>query len=143
MQSPLRVHQVPPSPLRSPILQRHLIDNVDIAYPSQFLRARPPIKQNLIAQDGHFRAAVDVFDFNINEVQVKLQGHTINVSASHEEKDDAHGKIMRNFSKKYVLPMNMDMDKVESKISKGVLYLKVPPKDQDRLESRIINIKIE
>lgn len=133
----------PLSPFKSPILRRHLLDDVDIHYPSQFLSHRPIYKQSLIAEDKHFRAAIDVHDFNENEIFVKTVGHTILVTCAHKEKEDEHGRITRSFAKKYVLPLDMDIDAIESFVSKaGVLYLKVPPKQVSDAITRIVNVKV-
>lgn len=132
----------PLSPFKSPILRRHLMDDVNIHYPSQFLSNRPAYKQNLIGDDGHFRAAIDVHDYDEKEVSVKTVGHTILVSCAHEEKEDEHGGITRSFTKKYVLPFDMDIDAIESHISKdiGVLYIKVPPKQREQIV-RVVSIQ--
>lgn len=137
-------HANPFSPLKSPVLSHHLLENIDIHYPSQFISHRPIYKQSLIAEDGHFRAAIDVHDFNENEVSVKTTGHTILVSCAHEYKEDDHGGITRSFSRKFVLPLDLDIDAIESFISKtaGVLYIKVPPKTSE-IQTRVVNIKIE
>lgn len=138
----IRRKSVPISPLRSPTLQRHLRDDIDIHYPDQFLgHHSKSYKQLLIGKDGYFRAAIDVKDFEPKEVQVKTVGHTIFVSASHDEKEDEYGHIERRFSRKYVLPLDMDIQNIESWISKGVLYIKVPPTISVN-EHRIIDIKL-
>lgn len=131
------------SPLRSPVMQRHLMEDINIHYPAQFLSQRPIYKQNLIGDDG-FRAAIDVHDFEANEVSVKVVAHTIIVTCAHEEKDDGHGGITRSFTKKYVLPLDLDIDKIETNISKaGILYVKVPPKATLESQIRVVDIKIQ
>lgn len=146
MSSPFRKHERSLSPLKSPTMRRHLLmsDDVDIHYPEQFLPERRHIyKQSLIGDDGHFRAALDVHDFDISEITVKAIGHTIIVTCAHEEKEDEHGAIIRNFTKKFILPLDLDIDAIETKISKGVLYIKVPPKSPSDPQVRTINIKLE
>lgn len=137
-------HSRPLSSLKSPILSHHLMENVDIHYPSQFISHRTIYKQSLIADDGNFRAAIDVHDFDENEVRITTTGHTILISCAHDFKEDEHGGITRSFSKKYVLPLDLDIDALESSISKstGVLYIKVPPKELE-METRVVNIKID
>lgn len=133
----------PLSPLKSPIMRRHLMEDIDIHYPSQFLTQRPIYKQNLIGDDG-FRAAIDVHDFENDEVSVKTVGHTIIVKCAHDEKDDGHGGITRSFTKKYVLPLDLDIDKIDSYISSaGILYLKVPPKATLESQIRVVDVKVQ
>lgn len=131
------------SPLRSPTLQRHLRDDIDIHYPEQFLTNHRPknFKQLLIGKDGFFRTAVDIHDFKKEEVEVKTIGHTIMITAAHGEKEDEFGHIERRFSRKYVLPLDLDIEKISSWISRGILYIKVPP-TMNPVEHRIIDIKL-
>lgn len=139
----------PMSPLRSPVLRRHLSkEEIDIHYPEQFLHNFPPkiYKQSLIGDDGHFRAALDVHDFGINEISVKTIGHTILVTCSHDEKEDEHGHILRSFTKKYILPLDLEIAAIKTSISKGVLYIKVPPKTPEQPaqpQVRHVDIQIE
>jgi HSP20 family molecular chaperone IbpA len=144
MQSPTRNFDRPMSPLRSPLLRRRLSDDdIDIHFPPQFLPKRPIYKQSLIGEDGHFRTALDVHDFEISEISVKTVGHTILVTCSHAEKEDTFGHISRSFTKKYVLPLDLEMAAIKTFISKGVLYIKVPPKTPEQPQVRHVDIKIE
>lgn len=164
MSTPTRNIERPMSPLRSPILRRRLSDDdIDIHYPAQFLPKRPIYKQSLIGEDGHFRTALDVHDFEISEISVKTVGHTILgklhqalklwtdyfsehhfiVTCQHAEKEDPHGTVERNFTKKYILPLDLDMPAIRTKISKGVLYIKVPPKAPEQPQVRHVEIKME
>ncbi|KAG5672805.1 hypothetical protein PVAND_002897 [Polypedilum vanderplanki] len=128
------------SPLKSPILQRHLRENIDINYPEQFITRKPTAKRLLIEKDGSFRCAVDVQDFTREEVSVSTIGHTLLIKAAHEEKDDGYGEISRSFSKKYILPYDIDVEKTTAWISKDILYVKIPQKT-DANQERKIEIK--
>lgn len=131
------------SPLKSPVLQRHLRENIDITYPEHFLHRKNSLtKQHLIGKDGYFRAAIDVTDFKADEVKVTAVGHTISVTGQHEEKEDSYGTVARNFNKKFVLPLDLDTEKISAWVSKDILYLKVPPKLEPTIE-RIVNIKLD
>lgn len=134
------IHQRSLSPLKSPMLQHHLSDNFDISCP--WKTNAKSFKKLLIGKDGVFRASVDCHDFTASEVQVTTAGHTIKISASHDEKEDEFSTIQRKFSKKFILPMDLDMLKITSWFSNGVLYLKVPPVEKQSIE-RIVSIKLE
>jgi HSP20 family molecular chaperone IbpA len=124
----------------SHIFYHSLSENINISYPEQ---RRTPVKEQLVGKDQIFRTAVDIHDFKREEVTVKTAGHTISISAAHEEKDDEHGSITRSFNKKFVLPFDLDMEKISAWISKGILYVKVPPKSGYELAERIVNIRLE
>ncbi|XP_023016427.1 alpha-crystallin A chain [Leptinotarsa decemlineata] len=75
-----------------------------------------------------FYANFDVQHFKPNEISVKVTGdRTVTVEGKHEEKQDEHGHIYRHFVRKYVVPENCDMERLESKLSTdGVLTVSVP-----------------
>ena len=134
----------PQSPFKSPSLRRHFAPmHANISYPTDmFSPKHHSIKQMTIGSDGYFRATVDVHDYKPEEITVKTVGHTIIVELSHSDKEDEFGFIARKFSKKFVLPPNMNMQEISTWTLKGSLYLKVPSNDSDKPE-RIVEIKHE
>ena len=51
-----------------------------------------------------FRVNLDVAHFKPEEIQVKTIDNKIVIHAKHEEKEDEHGFIMREFQRSYLLP---------------------------------------
>lgn len=131
----------PMSPLKSPQLRRHFAPiQANISYPSDVFGMKHSFKQMKIGDDGYFRASVDVHDYKPEEISLKTVGHTVIVELSHGDKQDEFGTISRNFTKKFVLPLTMDMEKISSWTSQDVLYVKVPPKESEASE-RVVEIK--
>ncbi|KAJ8981221.1 hypothetical protein NQ317_004163 [Molorchus minor] len=65
-----------------------------------------------------FQAHLDVQQFKPEEITVKVTGdNTVTIEGKHEEKQDEHGQIYRHFIRKYTVPKNCDVSRVESKIS--------------------------
>ncbi|KAG5893693.1 hypothetical protein JTB14_017802 [Gonioctena quinquepunctata] len=89
-----------------------------------------------------FQANLDVQQFKPEEISVKLTGeNTITIEGKHEEKEDEHGQIYRHFVRRYVLPKNYDMSKLESKLSSdGVLSISAPAIDTNQIEHKNIPI---
>ena len=55
------------------------------------------------------------------------------VEGNHEEKQDEHGWITRKFTRRYLIPEQCDLDKVDSKLSSdGVLTIVVARKEQPK-----------
>lgn len=75
-----------------------------------------------------FQVNLDVQHFAPEEITVKVTGkNTISVEGKHEEKQDEHGYISRQFLRKYVLPENHDVEQIQSKLSSdGVLTITAP-----------------
>lgn len=89
-----------------------------------------------------FQANLDVSQFKPEEITVKVTGeNTITVEGKHEEKQDEHGQIYRHFVRRYHLPKNSDMGKIESKLSSdGVLSIIAPRRDTGEIEHKNVPI---
>jgi len=82
---------------------------------------------NVVNDKDKFQVNLDVQQFKPEEISVKTVDNTVVVEGKHEEKQDEHGYISRQFSRRYVLPAGVDKDKVECKLSSdGVLSVSVP-----------------
>lgn len=72
---------------------------------------------------------VDVQHFSPDEITVKIADGYIIVEGKHEEKQDEHGFVSRQFSRKFKLPEGGNPDSVESRLSSdGVLTVVAPTK---------------
>lgn len=81
----------------------------------------------ITGKDG-FQLCMDVKDFAPNEISVKTVDDTIVVEGKHEERQDQHGYISRQFTRRYTLPDGYDAKDVVSQLSSdGVLTVKAPP----------------
>ena len=91
-----------------------------------------------------FEVALDCSHFKPDEINVKLNGNQLTVDAKHEERSDEHGFISRSFSRRYVLPDNVVLDKLESSLGPdGILCIKAPKKIEQAVESGSKAIPIE
>nr|QDZ38466.1 small heat shock protein 22.2 [Lasioderma serricorne] len=81
-----------------------------------------------------FEVDLDVAQFKPEEVTVKLTGdREITVEGKHEEKEDEHGYISRRFTRRYILPKGVDVEKVASSLSSdGVLKITAPRVDEKK-----------
>lgn len=75
-----------------------------------------------------FQANFDVQHFRPEEISVKISDDkTVTIEGKHEEKRDEHGHIYRHFVRKYTLPDNCDVGRVQSNLSSdGVLTISAP-----------------
>lgn len=90
-----------------------------------------------------FQVNVDVQQFKPEELSVKLLGNnTVVVEGKHKEKQDDHGFISRHFVRKYRVPDDYDMKKLQSKLSfDGVLTI-TAPKKLDEKQLTYVNIPV-
>nr|CAH7724075.1 unnamed protein product [Callosobruchus chinensis] len=89
-----------------------------------------------------FQANLDVQQFKPEEITVKVTGdNVLTIEGKHEEKPDEHGHIYRHFVRRYTVPKNFDIGKVESKLSSdGVLSITAPRIEDDKTEHKTIPI---
>ena len=86
------------------------------------------IPKSSIGKDG-FQVSMDVQQFAPNEISVKTVDNDIVVEANHEERQDEHGYISRQFKRRYTLPKGFNIEDVATQLSSdGVLTIKAPPK---------------
>lgn len=83
------------------------------------------------ADKEKFQVILDVQQFQPEEITVKVVDKCVVVEGKHEEKQDEHGSISRQFVRKYMIPEQCDIDQVSSNLSSdGVLSITAPRKDK-------------
>ncbi|XP_070191400.1 alpha-crystallin B chain-like [Littorina saxatilis] len=111
------------------------------------LQRRAPLQTGLsevVNNDKEFRVSVDVQHFKPEELEIKTKGNRVFIHAKHEDRPDEHGFIMREFTRQYVLPKDVDPATVTSTLCKdGVLVLKAPKKALEAPKENKILIKRE
>jgi crystallin alpha B len=76
-----------------------------------------------------FQVNLDVQQFKPNELTVKTVNDYVVVEGKHEERQDEHGFISRQFQRRYKIPADIDPDTVVSQLSSdGVLTISAPKK---------------
>lgn len=110
---------------------------------SEFLRRDVGGTSTITADKDTFKVILDIQQFKPEEINVKLINRLVVVEAKHEEKKDEHGLISRQFIRKYLLPEQVDEEKLTSSVSSdGILIITAPLKQiEENLNER--NIKVE
>nr|UQK61696.1 small heat shock protein [Carpetania matritensis] len=92
--------------------------------------------------DAAFHVNLDVSHFAPEELTIKTADNRVMIHGKHEEKQDEHGFIQREFKRTYVLPNDVDPNTVKSSLSAdGVLSIKAPKKTQALPQERVIPIE--
>jgi len=72
---------------------------------------------------------LDVQQFKHDELTVKTVNNFVVVEGKHEERQDEHGFISRQFQRRYMLPNDVEADTIVSQLSSdGVLTIFAPKK---------------
>ncbi|XP_067120566.1 alpha-crystallin B chain-like [Centruroides vittatus] len=79
-----------------------------------------------------FQVMTDVSHFSPEDITVKTVDNCVVIHGKHEEKVDQHGFVSREFTRRYVLPKEVDPEKVTSSLSAdGVLTVEAPKKCEE------------
>jgi len=110
----------------------------------ELLRSREEGGMSTVKADkDKFQVILDVQQFKPEEINVKVVDKFVVIEAKHEEKQDEHGWISRQFVRKYMIPEQCDIDQVTSSLSSdGMLSITAPRKDKPKTQNERA-IKIE
>ncbi|XP_006622471.1 protein lethal(2)essential for life-like [Apis dorsata] len=124
-------------PLRSIFRDRYY-------HPWRNVACQPSSGSSTIQLDNknNFQVILDVQQFSPEEITVKTVGNNVIVEAKHEERQDEHGFVSRQFIRRYVLPPSHDVINITSSLSSdGVLTITAPKKGETpNGDERIIEI---
>lgn len=110
---------------------------------AELLRSNESGTSTVKADKDKFQVILDVQQFKPHEINVKVVDKCVTVEAKHEEKQDEHGWISRQFVRKYIIPEQCDVDQVSSNLSSdGMLSITAPRKDKPNTRKER-TIKIE
>ncbi|CAG5029465.1 unnamed protein product [Parnassius apollo] len=88
-----------------------------------------------------FEVILDVQQFAPEEITVKATNNCVVVEGKHEEKQDEHGFISRQFTRRYILPSGYDTaDLVSTLSSDGVLTITAPKRPPPNSGERVVPI---
>lgn len=97
--------------------------------PWRHVHGRDSGVSNIVSSDAEFKVNLDVQQFHPEHLSVKVVDNSVVIEGKHEERQDEHGFISRQFTRRYVLPENVDPASVVSSLSSdGVLSITAPKK---------------
>ncbi|XP_067120570.1 protein lethal(2)essential for life-like [Centruroides vittatus] len=92
-----------------------------------------------------FKVMTDVSHFSPEDITVKTVDNCVVIHGKHEEKVDQHGFVSREFTRRYILPKEVEPEKVTSSLSHdGVLTVEAPKKCVDLPSNeRVVPITVQ
>ncbi|KFO99795.1 alpha-crystallin B chain isoform X1 [Calypte anna] len=90
-----------------------------------------------------FSVNLDVKHFSPEELKVKVLGDMIEIHGKHEERQDEHGFIAREFNRKYRIPDDVDPLTITSSLSLDGVLTVTAPRKQSEVSERSIPITRE
>lgn len=83
----------------------------------------------VVSDKEKFQVLLNVKQFKPEEISVKTVDNCIVIRGKHEEKQDEHGFISREFTRRYMLPQGVEPETVTSSLSPdGILTISAPKK---------------
>ncbi|XP_076070775.1 alpha-crystallin A chain-like [Mytilus galloprovincialis] len=87
---------------------------------------------------------LDVSMYKPEELNVTIAEDRLIIKGKHEQKEDNHGFITREFTREFVIPENIDVDGITSTLSEeGMLMIQGRAKGAEETKERVINIERE
>ncbi|XP_011703482.1 PREDICTED: protein lethal(2)essential for life-like [Wasmannia auropunctata] len=91
----------------------------------------------------NFQVVLDVQHFKPEEIEVKIVDNHLVITAKHEDTEDDHGWVSRQFVRKYQLPKDINVEHLTSKLSSDGLLTIVAPKLQPLKDETERKLQIE
>lgn len=106
------------------------------------------LKTDIKDNEDNYELIVDVPGFDKDEIEIKLEGGYLAISANKEKEEDfkdeyyvRQERIRSSAIRKFYVGDSLNEEDIEAKLDKGVLTIKVP-KEQERIATeKIIQIK--
>ncbi|XP_065212833.1 alpha-crystallin A chain-like [Planococcus citri] len=123
------------------VLRRPSAGALSVPIRSGYLRLlRPSILEesgisSIADEREQFKVNLDVQQFKPEEITVKVADNYVVVEGKHEEKQDKHGYVSRQFTRRYKLPDNVIQENISSTISSDGILSVVAPKKVEAIEN--------
>lgn len=95
----------------------------------------------LIDEKKRFGVHMAVDRFRPEELTVRVADNHLVIEGKHEESDE-RGFISRNFSQRYLIPENVEKEKLQSRLVNGVLHVEAPKKPVVKEKPKEVTIPI-
>ncbi|CAO1343992.1 unnamed protein product [Diamesa tonsa] len=91
-----------------------------------------------------FQVKFDVKSFEPEEISVKVKDQQVIIEGKHEEREDGQGFVTRQFTRRYVLPAEIDLNTVSTYVNNsGVMTIKATKPIPAAVESNERSIPIQ
>lgn len=91
-----------------------------------------------------FHTIINVQSFEPEQISVKVKGHEVVIEGKHEEQEDGHGFIARQFTRRFVIPEIYDMETITTTLdTDGKMTIKAqkPKPIESDFKERVIPIE--
>ncbi|KAI1289496.1 Alpha-crystallin A chain [Halotydeus destructor] len=113
-------------------LQRHWLNSqVDTKAPWSLSTLEGPGRSTVRNDPQRFEILLELSHFSPYDISVKHKGDNIIVHGKHSEYHDHHGPVCRQFTRRYIMPKEVDPDQVACSWSGDTLHIMGPKKAKE------------
>ncbi|CAL8310566.1 unnamed protein product [Gadus morhua 'NCC'] len=96
------------------------------------------------AEQYKWRVVLDVAHFAPSEIWIGTAGGVLEIRGKHKDRSDEHGSIARCFTRKYRLPIGIDLSKITAMHSgDGIMHVEAPLTEFTAPANIVIPIQVE
>lgn len=100
-------------------------------------RLSNPIASQLLESENGFLISYDIPGINVSDINVQLDDDYLTISAERKNPFDKEGSIIKKYNQSYLLPKNIDRDKINAHYENGVLSLSLPKIEELKTNKKI------
>jgi len=116
-----------------------------VRFPSdeELVVSLPKVRKTVKSDSDKFEVKLDVKNFGPEDIKVKVIKNNLIVEGKHDERREQNGFVSRQFTRRYELPKDINLDGMTSSLSSdGKLMIEAPLKQLVQNEEIIIPVNV-
>lgn len=99
--------------------------------------AGPPASTQLLENENGFFISYDMPGINFSDINIELDEDYLSISADRKNPFDKEGGVIKKYTQTYMLPKNIDKEKINAHYENGVLSLTIPKIEESKTKKKI------
>ncbi len=98
---------------------------------------------NIMEEENHFLIEMAVPGLDKTDLQIQLEQNVLNIKSNKESEQLQYTHYEYSydtFSRKFILPKEVDTDKINAECKNGILKISIPKKEKEILKNKEIKI---
>lgn len=96
-----------------------------------------PASTQLLENENGFFISYDMPGINFSDINIELDEDYLTISADRKNPFDKEGSVIKKYSQSYLLPQNIDKEKISAHYENGVLGLNIPKIEATKTKKKI------
>lgn len=87
--------------------------------------------------DDAFLASMDIPGVNLSDINIDQEEDKLTISATRKNPFDKTGEMTKKYSQVFILPKNIEAEKINAHYENGVLSLTLPKSEENKVKKKI------